>query len=542
MAALFRARVRPGLLLLACLAVNSSALALQQADGTTIPVVNPAVTTCSDNNIQVCLNAEEGGGTINALSAAATTPETYKPLCGLTFKVLARGAGYKNTFGWYNVSPSGKPPDSDLHSFLECGDGIGATKVLNIKASPYYKGGEIGFFMATPQGTSGNCPQFNAAGGPVAGTVGYVYYSQKAYNPDNTGPNSFIHLITYNSVAHKNSFYFGWEDILAGGDNDFDDILTRVSGIQCSGGGEPCTVPGKQGKCANGVKQCQNGVLQCVQSNQPTTESCNALDDDCNGQTDDGDLCPPKQICYKGQCVPKCGTGEFECLSGTVCKDGVCIDAACATVTCDAGQICVGGKCQGACDGVTCPYGQVCVEGTCADPCASVTCDADFICVAGVCKVGCGCDGCPSGKQCDTTSNKCEDPGCSPNPCPAGSGTHCVAGSCVDDCANAVCPKGQACKAGQCVTDADAGAGGSGATAGTGGGISFGGADGGGLTSGGGGTGGKPSGQGATAALPGTTPAEEEGCGCRTAGSPASILGWLAALSALALFGLRRRR
>jgi len=533
------ARLRIGLWGLSTWALAGSALALQQPDSTVIPVINASVTTCSDNNVQVCLNAEEGGATINALSAAAVTPETYKPLCGLTFKVLARGAGFKNTFGWYNVNPAGKPADSDLHSFLECNDGVGTTKVLNIKSSPHYKGGEIGFFMATPEGASGNCPQFNAAGGPVAGTVGHTYYSERKYNPDNTGANSWVHLITYNSVTYPNSFYFGWEDLLSGGDNDFDDILTRVDGIQCSGGGDPCTVAGQQGKCANGLKQCQNGQLECVQSNQPTTEQCNALDDDCNGQTDEGDLCPPKEICYKGTCVPKCGTGEFECLSGSVCKDGVCIDPACATVTCNAGEICVGGKCQGACDGVTCPYGKLCVEGTCVDPCASITCDADFVCVAGVCKIGCECDGCPTGKQCDSASKKCEDPGCSPNPCNAG--THCVVGQCVDDCDGAVCPSGQTCSAGQCVIDADAGAGGAG---GGSGGISLGGADGGGAVSGGGGTAATDGGSfGGTAALPGTEPADDSGaCGCRVAGgSRGSIFAWLAALGALGMLSRRRR-
>lgn len=518
----------------AVLAAAPAAQALQQPNGTTIPIVSGGVTTCSDKNVQVCLDAEEGGATINALTAAAVTPETYKPICGLTFKVIARGAGFKNTFGWYNVVPGQKPPNSDLHSFLECNDGPGTVKVLSIKTNPAYKGGDIGFFMASPEGVGGNCPQFNAGGGPVAGTVGYVYYSERKYNPDNTGPNSFIHLITYNSVAHKNAFYFGWEDTLAGGDNDFDDLLTRVDGIQCTGGGDPCTVPGKQGKCAQGTMQCQNGQLACVGTLEPTTESCNALDDDCNGQTDEGELCPPNQICYKGSCVPKCGTSEFQCIAGLTCKDGVCIDPACATVTCNAGEVCVGGKCQAACDGVTCPFGQNCVDGVCSDPCAAIKCDSDFVCIAGVCKVNCNCDGCASGKTCDTQSGKCEDTGCSPNPCSAG--THCVTGACVDDCQGAVCPKGQTCSAGQCKLDADGGAG-TGGSSGDGG-IIFGGSGG---TGGKGGSGAKDGGSVAgTGNLSGTTAAEDDGgCGCRTAPTKRS-LAWLAlGLGAAAL--VRRR-
>jgi hypothetical protein len=525
--------LRDGLLAAAVL-WTARASALQQSNGTTIPVINPGVTTCSDNNIQVCLDQEEGGPTINALASAATTPETYKPICGLTFKVIARGAGYKNTFGWYNAT-GGKPPASDLHSFLECSDPVGTVKVLNIKSSPYYQGGEIGFFMATPQGTSGNCPQFNAAGGPVGGTVGYVYYSQKAFNPE--GPNGWIHLITYNSVKFPNSFYFGWEDLFNGGDNDFDDILTRVEGIQCSGGGDPCTVAGQQGKCANGTMQCQNGTLTCVQTNQPTTEQCNALDDDCNGQTDEGDLCPPKQICYKGVCVPACGVGEFQCSSGLKCANGLCVDPACETVTCKAGEICLKGQCVGACDGVICPFGQSCVEGACVDPCASIKCDSDFVCVAGVCKVNCNCDGCSGGKQCDTASGKCEESGCTPNPC--GPGTHCIAGGiCVDDCQGAVCPKGQACSAGQCVaSSSDAGVGGAG---GGSGGITFGGGTGGGANAGGGGSGAKDGGISGTSG--GTEDASDSGgCGCRVGSGRTAPLALASALGALA-FALSRRR
>ena len=137
------------------LALAPRALALQQPNAVTIPVLDGSVTTCNDKNVQVCLNAEEGGATINALTAAAVTPETYTPICSLTFKVIARGAGYLNTFGWYNVVAGQKPPASDLHSFLECSDGPGTVKVLNIKSSPYYKGGEVGFFMASPEGASG---------------------------------------------------------------------------------------------------------------------------------------------------------------------------------------------------------------------------------------------------------------------------------------------------------------------------------------------------------------------------------------------------
>ena len=386
--------------------------------------------------------------------------------------------------------------------------------------------------MATPEGVSGNCPQFNPGGGPVAGTVGYVYYSQRQYNPDNIGAGSFIHLIIYDSVNFKDSFYFGWEDTLNGGDNDFDDLLTRVEGITCSGGGKECDT-GKPRKCGKGTEQCVGGVLTCVQDQQPSTETCNAIDDDCNGETDEGDLCPTNQVCDRGKCVPKCGTGEFSCPSGLVCnKDGLCVDPACETVTCKAEEICVGGKCQGACDGVVCPFGQLCRQGVCSDPCDGLTCDTNYVCVLGVCKLKCSCAGCSGSQVCDTTTEKCADPGCSPNPC--SSGQHCVAGACVDDCDGAKCPSGQTCKAGSCVDDPDAGAAGGGGSGLIDGGLGLGGFGGG--TGGAGGTGGS----GGSPSRGDTSGEDDGGCGCRTAGSQDGWPWWL--LAALAGVAWTRRR
>jgi hypothetical protein len=76
-----------------CAAVFSTTVAhaqTTQPDGTVIPVTNHLVTF---------LNAQ--GETINPLTDAATTPETFKPGCQLTFTVIGRGAGQKNSFGWY---------------------------------------------------------------------------------------------------------------------------------------------------------------------------------------------------------------------------------------------------------------------------------------------------------------------------------------------------------------------------------------------------------------------------------------------------------
>ncbi len=508
-----------------------AARALSQPDGTVIPQTNHLVSV---------LNTE--GETIDPLTDAATTPETFTPQCGLTFTLIVRGApgdpsGLHTSFGWYNVTGT-KPQLSELHEFINCSDPPGTAKTLDIKNDPAYLGGDIGFFEATPEGHDPpNCVDFNN----TAGTLGYVYYSEPKYNDDNTGPNSWIHLLIMDSKKIPSSFYFGWEDLFKGGDNDFEDILVRVDGIHCSGGGDPCDT-GQLGACAAGTQQCKNGTLTCVQSVQPSTEKCNAVDDDCNGQVDEGDLCAANEICDKGKCVPKCGGAEFKCSAGKVCDtNGYCVDADCQSVSCNAGQICVGGKCVGACDGVTCPYGQHCQAGACVDPCAAITCDQGYICDQGVCTLDCTCNGCSGAKVCDPATKACVDSACSGKSC--GAGTHCEAGTCVDDCAGATCPAGQACVAGSCTGDADAGA-----TGGSGGGFdgglgAFGGT--GGATGGSGGSGASSTGgtsDGGQTRPFGNTSSDSGGCGCRVAGDAGRDTSLVALAGLLAALGLARRR
>src|SRR4051812_19439902 len=116
------------------------AFALSQPDGTPIP---------STNSLQDLFNSR--GEVINASTDASINPQTFIPGCALTFTVLQRNAGYKNSFGWYNVTGN-KPADVELHDFLACNDGVGTVKTLDIKNDPGYTGSEIGFYEA-----SGGC-------------------------------------------------------------------------------------------------------------------------------------------------------------------------------------------------------------------------------------------------------------------------------------------------------------------------------------------------------------------------------------------------
>ncbi|NUP13315.1 MAG: DUF4114 domain-containing protein, partial [Polyangiaceae bacterium] len=345
---------------------STHAFALQQPDGVTIPV---------GTSLQNLFNSR--GETIDALADAATTPETFIPSCSLTFEVILRNAGYNNSFGWYNVTGQ-KPTTNQLYEFLSCNDDVGTVKVLDIKNDPRWTGGEVAFYQAAGTG----CPTANANEN--------IFYSEQAYNPD-SGANPYVHLLTYNSTTTPQAFYFGWEDLLTGNDNDFDDLVTFVTGITCSGGGEPCDT-GLSGVCAQGLLQCQSGVLTCVPTVQPGAEACDGFDNDCNDQIDEGPVCPDGEICDQGNCVPECDSGEFACPSGKVCSDeGYCIDADCVDVVCETGEKCVEGDCLGPCENVVCPFGQVCQLGVCLDPCAPITCDAGQICEAGVCVDKCPC-------------------------------------------------------------------------------------------------------------------------------------------------------
>ncbi len=405
-------------------------------------------------NDDTCIPTNQSG--LSAVNDAATTPETFQPTCALTFTVASRGtAQFKDVFGWYNVTGH-KPEPSDLHVMLPCTAAPGSHVVLDLRSDPAYAGGEIGFFIATPENRTthkqcegGDC----CASIARLATAGYVFYSERQYNPDVGSGAPFIHLLVYDSDIVPHRFYFAWEDLYAGGgNNDFTDLVTGVDGVECSGGGLACDT-GQPGLCAEGLSQCADGAITCTSLWQPRDETCDGADQDCDGQVDEGATCPDGGWCDHGVCRPNCNTAaEFPCEPPTMCDEatGACVDMACAGVTCPSGAACVDGACVTPCDGVICPHGDACVQGRCIDRCANVACATGQVCVEGACFDGCGsCDGiqCGSGLVCGA-GGSCKDPSC-PNGCAAG--THCASGACVDDCAGAACPGDQVCQAGACV-------------------------------------------------------------------------------------------
>jgi hypothetical protein len=530
--------------------VAAQALAVLQPTpgGATIPEMNTGIATCTNNNVQVCLDVAEGSvGQIDAEVDALVAPETFKPACALTFTPIVKGGLDALAFGYYNVKPDPndatktlKPLATELYAMMafpnqfrtnaELATVTPATlDLVGEAAAGRYLGGEVGFWLANSLGTTLTIdPETKLLTG---GTPPHIYYTEHAFNPGSGASQTYYQVLTWQSVALENAFYFGWEDQPANGDsdNDFDDLLFQVTGIQCTGGGEACET-GEDGVCADGTMMCQRGALSCVPNLAPSDEACNALDDDCNGEIDEGELCAADEVCDRGRCVPKCSGGEFRCLGGEVCTElGLCVEEACAELVCPAGQVCSGGTCIEACAGVTCPHGLICRNDACVDPCSNVTCEEGSSCVLGICQ-SCECSTCEGSLVCQ--DNVCVDPACSGVTCEAGS--HCEGGACVDDCMGAVCPGGTVCSAGQCV-DGDSPAGGAGAVESDGG-----------IVIGSGGSSGNGSGATSSEGASGSdrrAVGENDGCACGVVRSPsASFFGTLFALLASAWFLGRRRK
>jgi hypothetical protein len=462
-------RILGSLVAAAAFCFASSSMAVMQPNGTMIPVIDASVMACTDKNVEVCLDLAEGDpASIDSRVDALVAPETFQPTCQLTFRPLVKGGSIWDVFGWYNVREDAtgkpmKPLPAELYGMFVTNDfktgmQLAATPpiVLDLgveAAAGRYKGGSIGFFLVSSGGTLGINPTthriLDGGGNPLQNPE-YQFYTQHALNVGSTPTATTYNVLTWESTTKKNTFYFGWEDLppTAAIDNDFDDFLFSVEGVQCGGGGQPCET-GLMGVCAAGTLQCKKSVITCVQNVPESGELCNALDDDCNGMVDDGELCGMNEICDRGVCVTRCSTGEFRCPDGLVCAaTGFCVDPACKEIECPTGQICSAGECVDSCTGIVCPTDRVCRNGGCIDPCVGIDCDEGFACVLGVC-TSCECSACGAGLICH--DSQCVDTGCDTMTC--GAGQHCSMGACVDNCDGASCPVGQLCSAGECVVD-----------------------------------------------------------------------------------------
>ena len=378
-----------------------------QVDGTIVPV---------GSALQAALNAEEGVAppnptALNAVLDASELPEIFLPSTAspVTFKDIAEGAGFENSFGYYNV---GDDPAvaANLRPIMGCGVPAathttevpgyvvnaepGTTVTVNFAtelSSGRYRGGFIAFYLITPEGnpSADNCGDF-PNGSDGLSLFGRAYFTQRDLNNDG----DFVHHLVYQSRITANRFYFGYEDLFRGGDNDYEDMAMQVTGLvppciptsevcdsrdnDCDTrvdegtGGAACTCDGsmglsceggaRQGVCRTGATACVAGTLLCRSSVAPSAETCNALDDNCNGTVDDapagvGVACDGGDVDLCNEGVTACTAGALACTDPNGANPELCngLDEDCDSRT-DESVAGLGVACDGA-DGDLCNEG-----------------------------------------------------------------------------------------------------------------------------------------------------------------------------------------
>lgn len=430
------------------------------------------------------------GEMIDPAADARTAPGYFSPTCGFSGELVLRGGNCNVSFGWYNVldpeNPQ-KPTEAEIYElipsnteeYMQCmtqsgslqPEGTGFCPLGWDNHHPYNLAQTAWIPKAFDSGVISSDPRylgkhvaFALIGNPNI-QCKQTKFSIAQHNTPSPSGEPWITTLIWQSTVDPEGFYLGFEDLpmteqswknpgagaIGENDGDFNDFVYFITGLNCVGGGQPCDT-GLVGACSLGRTDCAvDGMAPtCRAIISPGPELCDNVDNNCDGEVDNADgLCPDDLVCDQGSCVKPCSSGEFPCPTDMTCgSKGMCIETACATVECPAGQACRGGTCRNACDGVTCPAGQECQLGRCIDPCAAVECPEGRVCERGLCVSNCQCRGCPDGLECGA-DGRCSDPACVGKTCPEG--LTCRLGECVDPCEGVSCPGGAECVDGNCL-------------------------------------------------------------------------------------------
>ena len=376
---------------------------ISQVDGAVLP---------QTANLQACLNragtGEGGAGIVNAQSDARILPEAFRPVESpagsgnypVTFRMIGEGAGFLNILGYYFVDEDVTNP-ANLHMVLDCRTNAAVcacpcdptsmrptnttaqswVRTINFATQPGFAPGRaIGFFIRTPELIDGGNNNMNCGGPSAANNNHRTYFTSQALNDDG----DFVHFLIYESVTYADTYYFGFEDLFRGGDNDFEDVLARVTGLvptctpnveTCNGLDDDCDLSTDEGVTMACSSACGAGVRTCTSG---TFGTCDNTDQDCDGLTDEG---------ISRSCASACGSGTQVCMAGSY---GACSAGTPGTETCDNTDQ----DCDGRTDeGLTRPCSSACGAGT-------------EVCISGM-YVGCTA-GAPGLEACNNLDDDCD--------------------------------------------------------------------------------------------------------------------------------------
>ena len=341
---MLRCLARPSALvaLALCLSPGQARAYISQVDGTVVP---------QTGNMQACLDrpvtGEAVAGSVDAVRDGRILPNAFRPvenplgsgLYPVTFRMIGEGAGFRNTFGYFWTDEDPTNP-ANLHMVFDCRGGASCAcpcnptsmrssdgsatswqRTFNFNTLPGFAPGRaIAFWIRTPEHLDGTRAD-EQCGGPSAANQNHrTYFTSQALNDDG----DFVHFLIYESATYTNTYYFGFEDLFRGGDNDFEDVLARVTGLvpictpqpeSCNGLDDDCDGAIDEGvttacstACGTGVRTCSAGSFGACSAPAPTTETCNGRDDDCDASTDEG---------LSRACSNSCGSGSEICVAGS---------------------------------------------------------------------------------------------------------------------------------------------------------------------------------------------------------------------------------